>query len=295
MRALGLGDDQTPTPQYMVCETETEPDGPPPSGSAPVSRIKETRAERKAVKAHARRERDETAVRVRELDRWRQRWEAKGGDPLARPPLISREHWGCARAVIHSPAAARAALQWLARHHGGAVAARVADAAFQGGRWDFTKLPARKFVALATFMFMQARLAPWARSRDGRLQLSLCMRGVGRGALCALLADPHAIEPMSTSALSSWSDRWSGYLVRGDECLVWDRVQVPAEVAERWEIGPSGYACNRYWLCSSRINKPALDMSHVLDQAAEHERGWSIAFPPAANEQAPDPTATAPP
>lgn len=287
-RALGLDVEPTddtiecPAPQFMRA---AEPalgallPSPPGEGPAPAdSRLALSKREGKALKRAVRVERDAAELRALELRRWRDRWEARGSDPMKRPPLISREQWGTARAIVHSPAAARAALQWLARHHGGAVAARVCDAAFQGGRWDLTDLPARKFIALATFMYQQARLHTWGRTAAGAVQLGLCMRGVGRGALCAMLADPHAHEPMSVSALSSWSERWSGYLVRGTECLVWDAVQVPAQVAEQWEVGPTGYTCNRYWLCSSRINKPALDMSHALDTAAEHERGWALAF-----------------
>lgn len=268
-----------PVPGYLV-SAEPAPEFRAPKTSdrpAPAEPVKATRSERGRIKRAAADELSKASARARELTRWRERWEANGGDPMRRPPLITREQWGTCRAIVHSPKAAHAALQWLARHFGGAVAARVYDAAFSGGRWDLSDVTARKFVAMVVFFFQHARLTTWGRTRDGRLQLGLCVRGVPRGALCAMLADPHTHRPISLSTLSGWSDRWAGYLARGSETLVFEPVQVPAEVAEPWEIGPSGYTMNRYWLSSSRLNKPALDLSH-LDTAVEHERGWQAVF-----------------
>lgn len=244
---------------------------------APAEPVKATRRERRAVKGKAEREHLEGLARARELQRWREKWEAGGGDPKKRPPLITREQWGTGRAIIHSPKAAQAALQWLARHYGGAVVARVYDAAFGGGRWDLSDVCARKFVALIVFLYQSARLTSWGRTSSGRMKLGLCVRGVSRGALCALLADPHTDRPISLSTLSGWSDRWAGYLARGHEVSAFEAIQIPAHSAAPWEIGPSGYATNRYWLHSPTAHKPSLELSH-LDTAVEHERGWSAAF-----------------
>jgi hypothetical protein len=188
--------------------------------------------------------------------------------------MVSRERWGVVRAIIYSPSAAAAGMRWLARHHGGVVAARVADAAFGGGRWDYTDLTARKAIAFHVFEYLQARITLYGRSQSGRARLGLCMRGVPRTLLCKLLADPFSPRPIALATLSGRTDRWSGYISRGVEALVHDVVQVPAVVAEGWEIGRTGYAMNRYWLASSMANKPALES--LEDAAAAHVRGFAI-------------------
>ena len=258
-----------PLPGFAVADRADRP--------APAETVKATRKERKALRRADADQQSQGMARARELQRWRERWEANGGDPSKRPPLITREQFGTVRAIVHSPKAAWAGLQWLARHFGGAVVARVYDAAFAGGRWDLSDVTARKFVALVVFFYQSARLTPWSRGRDGRMNLGLCVRGIPRGALCAMLADPHTNRPISLATLSGWSERWAGYLARGAETLAFEAVQVPAAVASPWEVGPSGHAINRYWLASSRLNKPALDLPH-LDTAVEHERGWQAAF-----------------
>lgn len=255
---------------------------PPPSPSpdlAPTDdALKLSRRERRAAEKVSR-SRSPDEQRAAELERFRLRWEAGGGDPESRPPLFPRSVWGQGRAIVHSPAASKAGLRWLARAYGGQVAGRAAEAAFGGGRWDHSDPCARKMIALVVVLYQLGRPMPWGRSRDGRIMLGHCVRGFGRGAFCRLLADPHSTRPIAVETLSRYSDRWAGYIPRGFGSRVFQPVQVPAAAADRFEIGPTGYVMNRYWLLSpgsGQLQKPALMLD--IDTAVEHVQGWDAAM-----------------
>lgn len=243
--------------------------------AAPPPEVRPPRRERRLATATGRkldRAHHAELDRARSLQRWRERWEAGGGDPVERPPAFPARVWGIGRAIVHSPAASRAGMRWLAHSQGGAVVARVDDAAFAGGRWDHSDLCARRFIALAVCQYMLASHQLWGRGPRGTLRLAPCVRGFPRTLWCALLAAPHSRTPIAVETFSQTHGEWSGYLPRGQAAGVWDAVQVPAAVAEPWEIGASGHAINRYWLASSSLNKPALELDR--DAALEHERGF---------------------
>ena len=240
---------------------------------APPSKreLAQLRAEQRRIETHEKRYK-------RALDRLTHFWvEIVGMDRQSRPPLIDPDVWGFARAIIHRPDACLAALRFIGNCYGGAVLHRVSLAAFGNGRWDETDLCARREVAFCMFVLRQARLLDWGRDRYGRLLYQPCVWGIGRGAICALLADPYSAKPLSVEALHQSRNGWMGLFVKGEDAGVFVRHRLPAEAAavRRDEIGPSGYTCNRYWVCCNFNTKPAL-RSDTHGFSDDHEAGWEV-------------------
>lgn len=252
------------------------PVAPPAGAGAPCS--PPTRGERRqarAVASQLERRRARALQRDRDLKRWTDRWEAGGGDPAKRPPAFPSRVWGVGRAIVCSPAASKAAMRWMLRHEGGAVTARLHDAAFGGGRWDHSDVCARRMIAFVCCLYMLASFQVWGRGARGTLRLAPCVRGYPRSLWCALLAAPHSAKPIAPETLSQEHDGWLGYIPRGEAAGVIEAVQVPSDVAEAWECGPSGYTINRYWLATNTANKPALELDR--DGAIEFQRGYEAA------------------
>lgn len=261
-----------PPPLGVECETRAERRrrlASDPDEQSSAARWRQLRR----IKAAARRKRAEDKE-GRHHTRMREHWDAVGLEAKRRPPTVSCAGWGHARWAICTIDGASYSLRWLADRRGGQFVARLADAAYSGGRFDLADPECRKLIGLAVFLVYEARWKPWSRSASGRVLAGQCVRGIGQSLLAALLADPGRDVPVDRTTV------WR-YLERGAQAKLWEAVQVPVQVAEPWEIGrtPRGeYARNRYWLCTHGVQKPALDDGR--DSAAESERGWRIVLDP---------------
>jgi hypothetical protein len=225
-----------------------------------------TRQERRNLQDDRERWEEHQQLESASEKRWAKQWERAGGDPVRRPRAIHPNHWGYGRAAVHYPEAAEATLKWIGQFHGGAVARRVALAAFGGGRWDYTDLTARRVIALCAFLLRQSRFRRWRSPTSSVLRVKRgvssrvtafeqpCVWGIGTAALCALLAWPYSGEPLSRE----WLKAEGGLFERCERACVFKRQRVPPSVAGTGEVGPSGHTFNRYWMAHAHNTKPAL-------------------------------------
>jgi len=209
------------------------------------------------------------AAHRRACKRWEQRQLDAGYAPEAIPSGIDPELWGQCRAAIASAPICRKTLERLASRYSPLVAERV-RALFAREGLTLLDLRARGIVASLYFLYGVSRLVPYARTRN-RLRCAPCVRGRNRSLLGALLAVPYATRS-DARALSVTSV--TTYLADLESTGLVQRYQPPADSALPFEVGPSGWACNRYWLWSPlpSLTKPALD-DVATDRAREIELG----------------------
>lgn len=105
------------------------------------------------------------------------------------------------------------------------------------------------------------------------------VRGVPQGAWLALLADPFTGERPSRSALAGRHHEGAcletglGYLRALEAAGAVYAQQCPVDVAEPWEIGPSGYAMNRLWVLSGEMTGVSDDNERAALMALAGD-GW---------------------
>lgn len=225
----------------------------PPVGDAGV-RVRRRRARaRVQARAHALRARDE-----RYLQRLRARLIADGLDLMSanRARLIPFKLWLLCAMVIadRSGRAARAELAKLKNRAAAGAILRASIAPEQRAeRRSWADLRTRRIAALGLAI---VHLAQPTRRRDqwgGGI-----VRGIARGALCALLRDVMDRRPTATPSVSalrgvhrpggSADNGQIGYLDALEAAGLLYSQQLPASEAGRDEVGPSGWAMNRYWL-----------------------------------------------
>lgn len=204
----------------------------------------------------------------RACSRWQQRQLAAGYTPDAIPSGLDPELWGRCRATIASEPIARQTLELLGARYSPLVVARL-KSLFEGERLTLLDERARKLVAALFFLYGVSSLVAYSRARNA-LRCAPCVRGRSRSLLGALLAVPFATR-RDARGLSVTSV--STYLADLEATGLLQRYQPPADEALPFELGASGWPCNRYWLWSPlpSLAKPALELA--TDRALEIELG----------------------
>ena len=205
---------------------------------------------------HALRERDD-----RYLERLRARLVAGGLDLLTanRARVIPFAVWLMCAQVI-ADRSGRAARLYLSRLRNRPAAGSILRASIApelgAHRRSWSDLRTRRIAALGLAL---VHLAAPTRRRDqwgGGI-----VRGIARGALCALLRDPLDRRPSSTPSVSALvgvhradaapEGGQVGYLRALAAAGLTYRQQLPAHEVGRDELGPSGWALNRYWIVTA--------------------------------------------
>lgn len=268
-------------------ERREHPDAPPtlhrvePFANVPRAPAKPLSSrERKRLRSSEERY-TESALRTdAAMKRWAAWWRELGEPASSIPPLADPETHAICRAIVCSREAADAGLRLIGNSYGGSVLYRCERSAFgdpSAPKWDTRSLCGRRQVALCMFMLRQSRLKfTGTRDRFGRAIMQPCVWGVGRGYLQALLADPETRKPLSRERLTHSTDSCDGMFYKGEAARVFARQsRIPAEVADRDEIGPSGHTFNRYWVCRHWNPKAALrENPDGLSDEETNARAW---------------------
>lgn len=221
-----------------------------------------TRAERKRMRSDDQRYEEYVMRADAATRRWAAWWRELGESTEHLPPTACPETYAMCRAIVCSREAAEAALHMIGNNFGGNVLWRVMRSAFgdeAAPQWDTSALCARRQIALDLFLLRQSRLKLAGRDKYGKPIMQPCVWGIGRGYIQSLLADPMSKKPLSRERLTHSNDTCKGLFHRGEDARVFVRQsKVPPEVADRDEIGPSGYTFNRYWVARHWNPKRAL-------------------------------------
>lgn len=196
-------------------------------------------------------DRARTRREERQLQRIRSQLAAQGVRPESEElRLIPREIWAACREIL-SDLSGRACRVWLARQKNKAAVAAIRRAALEptgGGATRRTWCDARARVVCALGVGLLMLAAPTGRVSAYANEV----RGVTRGALCAMLASPYEDRRPTLGALSGTSHRGArvGYLVALERAGFLRRYQMPgdrAPAAERWKNRKGElWASNRY-------------------------------------------------
>lgn len=246
------------------------------------------------------------------LHRLRRRLEQRGVAPdvaFGFFRFIPRTHWVMARDILADPSG-EAVRVWFRRMRNkiavGAIRAAALAPCSDGTTlrtWSDER--ARNVAALGLAL---TRLSVPTHRKGGWTGL---VRGVPIGALRSLLTSPwEAGKRPSRSTLSGTHRRHgdhrrgqAGYLNALEQCGLLYVQQLPADQCEPWEVcGPSGYACNRYWVVTEHPYLPLSD-ARRRELIALHESGWDAALerprrstpPPAVHGETPEICGTPPP
>lgn len=239
----------TPRPELPVERApgrRSEPaQGDLPRGSGRGPRGKRRKTAEQRERARARRE-------ERQLQRIRGRLAAQGVRPeSAELRLIPREIWSACREIL-ADLSGRACRVWLARQKNKAAVAAIRRAALEpvaGGATRRTWCDARARVICALGVGLLMLAVPTGRASAHANEV----RGVTRGALCAMLASPFEPDRRPTlGALSGTSHNGTrvGYLISLEQAGFLRRYQMPgdrAPTAERFKNRRGElWASNRY-------------------------------------------------
>lgn len=214
------------------------------------------RKRRARARVHALRERDD-----RYLERLRARLVAGGLDLLTanRARVIPFKVWLMCAQVI-ADRSGRAARLYLSRLHNRPAAGAILRASISpiagAERRSWSDLRTRRIAALGLAL---VHLAAPTRRRDqwgGGI-----VKGLARKALCALLRDPLDRRPSATPSVEALvgvhrpgaapDGGQVGYLRALVSAGLTYRQQLPASEVGRDELGPSGWALNRYWIVTA--------------------------------------------
>jgi hypothetical protein len=220
----------------------------------------------------------------RYLERLRARLRERGLEQREPPRLIPRRVWVLAQDVLADPSG-RAVRIWMSRARNKVAVGAIRLAALvpgpAGSRYSWADERARRIAALGLGLLELG--APTAR----RGIWTDVVRGVTRGALCALLANPWERERRpSMTALAGrhrsgadFTTGQVGYLRALEEAGFCYRQQLPADDRsvrgfERWR-GKEGdvWTSNRYWIVSL-IPTRALSDEEKRRLIALNEAGW---------------------
>lgn len=251
-------------PTAIPSSTSVPPALPPPPRQKPARPIGDAGVRVRRRRARARVQGRAQALRARDdryLERLRARLLAGGLELLSanRARVIPFKLWLLCAMVIadRSGRAARVELAKLKNRPAAGAILRASIAPELGAeRRSWSDLRTRRIAALGLAI---VHLADPTRRRDqwgGGL-----VRGIPRGALCALLRDPLDPRSSATPSISALvgvhrpgatADTGQvGYLNALAAAGLLYRQQLPACEAGRDEVGPSGWAMNRYWVVTS--------------------------------------------
>jgi len=143
-------------------------------------------------------------------------------------------------------------------------------------RYSWRDDRARRIAALGLALVSLA--APTRRKG----QFTLLARGFSRQCLAALLADPWSRARPSLTALAGRHRRGAtletgqlGYLRALEAAGLFYAQQLPAAVCDPGEVGPSGWACSRYWILG--VMPLAYAVMAMREQLLElHADGWRL-------------------
>jgi hypothetical protein len=223
--------------------------------------------------------------------------------------FIPRTHWVMARDILADPSG-EAVRVWFRRMRNkiavGAIrAAALAPCADGTTLRTWSDERARRVAALGLAF---VRLSVPTHRKGGWTGL---VRGVPIAAFRALLTSPwEAGRRPSRTALTGTHRRLgdhrrgqAGYVNALEQCGLLYVQQLPADQCEAWEAcGPSGYACNRYWVVTEHPFVPLSD-ARRRELMALHESGWDAVLerprrsapPPAVHGETPAICGTPPP
>lgn len=257
--------DGAPSPPELERPAPRAPAAPPRFPPAVERRRARARAkvqQRARSRVQALRDRDE-----RYLARLRQRLQARGVELMAtnRLKLIPFRVWMLCACVLadRSGRAARLELSKLKNRAAAGAILRASIAPELGAeRRSWSDLRTRRIAALGLAL---VHLADTTRRRDqwgGGM-----VRGLARKALCALLRDPLDPRPTAIPSVEALvgvhrtgadpNGGQVGYLRALVSAGLVYRQQLPASVAGRDEVGPSGWAMNRYWIVTGALELAA--------------------------------------
>lgn len=211
-------------------------------------------------------------ARLREAkhaDKVRAKLEAFGVPPLARrhAKIIRRSEYAVCNQMI-ADATGRVARGYIAQLKNRVAAAAILRAAIgtdERTAWgmrpatrsrSWSDLRTRRLAATGVLMHRVSQRTKRPDRWGGGF-----VKGLSLGALCACLRDPFDRRPSAvphTKTLSGTRRRRNGriqlgYLPALIEAGFCYRQQLPAHKVPAAEVGPRGYALNRYWICSGAI------------------------------------------
>lgn len=260
------------------------PTHPPHAPAAPLANTRGRRDRRAAAKLDqvAERARRRAARDVRYERRFTRRMQEWGAEPPAGGwRTIPRDVWVMAW-DCEADGTGHAVRYWMRRERNKVAVGAARAAALAGGRTWHSQTARR----IMTCALVQLRCAVSVERKGRWTEL---VRGIPAGAFSAMLAPPGtgARAPHRNTllgfhrGLASDVGRGQGGYIRALELAGFCySQQLPADQVEAFErCGPSGHACNRYWLLSGnpssvrdQAEREALIALHRAGQAAPSEQ-----------------------